>query len=340
MNCSNQPFYRKARHAWYLQVGKKQVKLAENKADAWCKWHEMMSATSSATPSESTATSSAITVEEICKRFLNYTESTASERTAEWYEMYCDKLCDKFASFPAEALKAAEVESLINSFKHWKLNSRHNFARAVARVYRWAEINELIAKNPLKHLKKPSTESRNEYVSEAQMQQIEKEFPEGVMKDMLILAWDTGIRPQEIFALESRHVRIGSRMVVFPKEESKGKKRQRVIYLATDRALEIVQRNMSRHPFVFLNNIGNPWDKNSFGLSLRRRLAKIGIKTHFGAFRKGYCTSAIQHGVDPVTLSKLMGHADTTMISRVYAQVHQDTEFMLNSAKKAKGLLD
>ena len=66
---------------------------------------------------------------------------------------------------------------------------------------------------------------------------------------------------------------------------------------------------------------------------------KHGIKIHLGAFRKGYCTQALQNGVDPVTLAKLMGHRDVTMIMKVYSQVHQDKEYMAESAMKAKGLV-
>jgi integrase len=46
----------------------------------------------------------------------------------------------------------------------------------------------------------------------------------------------------------------------------------------------------------------------------------------------------LQNGVDPVTLAKLMGHRDVTMIMKVYSQVHQDKEYMAESAMKAKGL--
>ena len=39
METPNESFYRKSRRAWYLQVGKRQIKLAESKAESWAKWH-------------------------------------------------------------------------------------------------------------------------------------------------------------------------------------------------------------------------------------------------------------------------------------------------------------
>ena len=62
------------------------------------------------------------------------------------------------------------------------------------------------------------------------------------------------------------------------------------------------------------------------------------VATHLGAFRKGYATEALKNGVDTVTVAHLLGHADASMISRVYAKVQQDPRFMAEAARRAKGL--
>lgn len=335
MSSSNQPFFRKSRNAWYLQVGKKQIKLAENKAEAWVKWHAIMS-----TQTQPGQPKAAMPLKDLCQKFLDYLSQSASPRTCEWYAMYVELLAKHFKGADAESVRACDIESFIAGRKTWGANSRHNFARAVKRIYSWAEVNELITKNPLKHLKKPSPQSRTDFITAEQMEQIEKVLPENALKDLLIVAWDTGIRPQEIILVESRHCHLDHSVICFAAEESKGKKRPRAIYLPTSRSVDIIKRLITERPYgpIFRNFVGEPWNRNSIGQALRRYEPVFGFKTHLGAFRKGYCTAALQNGVDPVTLSKLMGHADTTMISRVYAQVHQDIEFMLSSAKKAKGM--
>ena len=63
-----------------------------------------------------------------------------------------------------------------------------------------------------------------------------------------------------------------------------------------------------------------------------------GTKYHLGAFRKGYATEALKNGVDTVTVAHLLGHADASMVSRVYAKVQQDPKFMAQAAKRAKGI--
>jgi integrase len=44
-----------------------------------------------------------------------------------------------------------------------------------------------------------------------------------------------------------------------------------------------------------------------------------------------------QNGVDTVTVAHLLGHADASMVSKVYAKVQQDPRFMAEAARRAKG---
>ena len=69
-----------------------------------------------------------------------------------------------------------------------------------------------------------------------------------------------------------------------------------------------------------------------------RRLAwELGTKYSIYAMRHAYCTEALESGLDAVTVSVLMGHRDTTMISRVYSHVDQRHKHMREAANRAKG---
>lgn len=71
---------------------------------------------------------------------------------------------------------------------------------------------------------------------------------------------------------------------------------------------------------------------------LRYKLARRhALKACLYLARHSWGTLALMRGVDPVTVGALMGHADPSMIARVYSHVSQDPAFMLNSAKKAAG---
>jgi integrase len=71
---------------------------------------------------------------------------------------------------------------------------------------------------------------------------------------------------------------------------------------------------------------------------IRNRALKLSKRYHLGAFRKGYATEGLKNGVDTITLANLMGHANGAMLSRIYAKVQQDPEFMAEAARRAKGI--
>lgn len=56
------------------------------------------------------------------------------------------------------------------------------------------------------------------------------------------------------------------------------------------------------------------------------------------SIRHSFCTFALSAGrLDAVTVAMLMGHRDTTMISRHYSHLAQRPEYMRDAARKAKG---
>ena len=68
------------------------------------------------------------------------------------------------------------------------------------------------------------------------------------------------------------------------------------------------------------------------------RLAwELGTKYSIYAMRHAYCTEALESGLDAVTVSVLMGHRDTAMISRVYSHLTQRNDHMRTAANQARG---
>ncbi len=51
-------------------------------------------------------------------------------------------------------------------------------------------------------------------------------------------------------------------------------------------------------------------------------------------FRHSFITRKLKAGVDPVTLANLVGHANTSMIARVYSHLAKDQEFLLSQLEK------
>jgi integrase/recombinase XerD len=129
---------------------------------------------------------------------------------------------------------------------------------------------ELVTRNPVRYIEKPTYEARDQIISLAEYHQILGHTRDEAFRDLLVVHWETGCRPQESVRVEARHVDLANRRWVFPAKEAKGKRAPRIVYL-TEVALEITRRRMEKNPQgpLFRNNHGvawHPWAvSNRFG---------------------------------------------------------------------------
>jgi len=334
------PFWRAARNAWFVQVNGKQVKLSADKDEAFRLYHKLMSRPPEARAEPALPPSSRLVVQ-VVDDFLEWVQCN---RAADTYEIY-SRILQRFAEAIPKTLTVSELKPFhvirvmdANS-EIWSNNTKRDFAVTVQRAFNWAEKIGLLEKNPIRLVEKPAREAREMVVSPSDHATILAAIAEPNFRDLIELAWETGSRPQELRAIEARHVDLEGGRIVFPPGEAKGKKRHRVIYLGTGKAREIVGRLVSAnaHGTILRNSLGNPWTKDSINCAFCRLKKTIGKKFHMGAFRKGFVTQALKNGVDTVTLAHLVGHSDAGMISRGYGHVQQDPTFMAEAAKRAKG---
>jgi site-specific recombinase XerD len=78
---------------------------------------------------------------------------------------------------------------------------------------------------------------------------------------------------------------------------------------------------------MFARNDGEPWGKNhqQRPLSDACKRAKITPPLRFHETRHSYASALAQAGADLLTISKLLGHADTRITSRHYAHLTDAT---------------
>jgi integrase len=73
--------------------------------------------------------------------------------------------------------------------------------------------------------------------------------------------------------------------------------------------------------------------RREIAVMARRHVPRYSLYT----FRHSWCTHALERGVDAVTVATLMGHRDTTMISRVYSHLMQRRDHLRDAVRKAAG---
>jgi integrase len=377
------PFFRTARQAWFVQVAGKQINLGPDHAAALRRYHELMRQ-----PPAAGSAAVAMGVLALLDAFLDWCQNHKAGRTYDWYRGYLESFARTVpADLTADRLKPFHVQQWLDAHPGWKTGKR-GAVIAVQRAFNWAVRMGLIGENPIRAVEKPKAGRREHVIAPDRFAAILALVRDEEFRDLLTACWETGCRPQEALAVEARHVDLENGCWVFPTEESKGKKRPRVVYL-TDAALAITRRLMAARPRgpLFRNTDGLPWSASAFNnrfarlrLALGRQLAReaglmppplrrltkpqrrdpairaahqdaVMARRHHIAqlakrlapryslytLRHSWCTHALERGVDAVTVAVLMGHRDTTMISRVYSHLMQRRDHLREAVRKAAG---
>src|SRR5690606_34664862 len=141
--------------------------------------------------------------------------------------------------------------------------------------------------------------------------------------------------PQELRNVEVRHVDLENSRWVFPPAESKGKKRHRIIYLSSV-ALELTRKQLKRFPSgpLFRTQNRSPWQMDSGGCNFTRLKERTGRRLCLYVFRHSFATRMLIAGVDPMTVATLLGHADTSMLGKVYQHLCQRPDHLLVSLNR------
>ncbi len=272
-----------------------------------------------------------LSVAELTEAFLkwdkaNNTPGTSTERARLLRNWLRAKISDEdprtFQELRTNELDATTVRTWVNSHDTWGPTTRSITIRDIKRVFNWAVDEELLEVSPIRRLKKPEPNSREEWINEDDYKLIMATVHDVPFRDLLTMAWETGGRPFELYRVEARHVRLDERCIVFPKEESKGKKRERRVWLSGV-ALAIVQRLVLMYPQgpLLRNSKGMPWTNASVNNRFRNRSQELGRKFTQYQFRHGFATRLLMEGNDSLVVAKAMGHVDTKMINRVYVHL-------------------
>ncbi|OWK41961.1 Mobile element protein [Fimbriiglobus ruber] len=279
-----------------------------------------------------------LTVPDVFDLFLEWCQKNRSARTYEWSQNHIQNFLDSLTikRLPVDDLKPFHVQQWVDSKDTWGANHTRGAITAVQRAFTWAEKVGHITKSPIRHVEKPAPKRREQMLTPAEFQTLLSHVKDEPFRDVLEFCWETGARVQEVRLIEGTHFKSDRGRVEIPPDQAKGKKRWRIIYL-TDRADEIVRRLAPIHTEgpIFRNVDGNQWDAQNFNCRFFRLHKKLGVKYALTAIRHSFATRMLEAGVDHLTVSALLGHADGAMLAKVYSHVGENTNYLRDELRKA-----
>lgn len=329
------PFFKKSRNTWYVEIDRKQINLGPDKDAAFRQYHELMARQ----PDPPAKQSDELPVAQALDLFLDWCLKHKAERTYDWYRQYLQSFLDALPrGLTVKDLRPFHVQQWVDGKPRWKTGKR-GAVTAVQRALNWAARSGYVTTNPLQGMERPEAGRRDTFLTPEQFLTLCQHVKDRDFLDVLETCWDTGCRPNELMVVEAAHVDLEGGRWVLPVEKSKGKKRQRVVYL-TDRALEITRRRTQqhRHGPIFRNTDGKPWHRFALNCRFLRLKEKTGIACSLYVLRHSWATRMLASGqIDAVTCSLLLGHRDTSMIARHYSHLIQLPDHLRNAARKAEG---
>lgn len=269
-----------------------------------------------------------LTVNALISKYSAWCSKHRAPRSCEWYSGYLKNflLHPGIAELEAPRIKPFNVTEWVDSKTTWGSTYSRGAIVAVQRVYNWGVEQGHLESSPLMRMKKPSAKRREIYMKPDDFQEILGLLAEGdPFRDLFLFIWQTGCRPQEVRHIEPRHVELDKERIVFPAEESKGRRSKRIIYLQGV-ALEIVHRLMAekRTGKLFLNKRGTAWTKFALCNRMHRISKIIGRKMFCYAARHGFGTRKLIQGHDHLTVAAIMGHSDGSMLAKIYSHISDD----------------
>lgn len=208
-----------------------------------------------------------------------YRDWCQKHRAPRRYDWYRDYLPSFVRSIPrdlsVDRLKPIHVQQWGDFQPGWGRGKRGAIT-AVQRAFNWAAKMGRIKASPVRHVEKPRAGRRDVVLTPEEYAWILGQVKDQEFRDLLIVCWETGCRPQEVLAVEARHVDLDGERWGFPPDGAKGRKGHRVIYL-TDRALKITRGLLARRPEgpLFRNTDGRPWHPYALNCRFGRlRLAR------------------------------------------------------------------
>ena len=219
-------------------------------------------------------------------------EGSKERRTLEWYSDYLVSFLDHLRTLetprPAvptltvDELRPSHLYSWVDSQADWKTGRRGAIV-AVQRALNWAnkagKLKSLGGKSPLAGMEKPQQGRRELVVTPEEFDAVLAAAGDRNFRDLLVAAWETGARPNELFTVEGSYFDDKGARWVFPIRRSKGKRVQRVVYL-TDKALEVTRRLAAKHPSgpLLRTTEGTAWCVSSVKCRFQNMRVTLGRK--------------------------------------------------------------
>lgn len=258
-------------------------------------------------------------------------------------------------------LKESDYQKFFEQLaKKYSQSSFDKFYSEVSQSLEFAYRKKIIEEIPLDKKFKPKCKKTTKEIQALtiEQQRILTKYLENATlqecsyKNAMLIQMYMGLRIGEVNALRIKEIDLKNKTILVHRTVTKDRNEKSIIEERTktdagfrtvpipDNILPYIKEQMeialnNKDKLLFLNRNKSFVTESSVNSQLKNRLVKLkiyeeGMATH--ALRHTYATRAIEAGIEPIVLSKLMGHSDIAVTLRKYVTIFN--EFKSKSTEK------
>jgi integrase len=335
------PWHWKARGGWYATVRGERKLLArggdEARAEAARELHRLLSV-EAAPAGHPPAESGAQGVDEIVDRFYDFVADNLEPSTVETYRRRLREFRGACGKLEADKIRPRDVLDWLDT-RAWGPTTRRTAIVIVRRAFTWSVRQGYLDRDPLTGLDKPNAIRRTAIPTQVDVQKLMAQKMTPQFRDFLEAVSMTGCRPGEAAKVEARDFDSVAGTWTIKGKTTSRTGRMRVVYLPPS-VVATCRRLAALNPTgpLFRNSSGTRWKTQSYGKYFRRmrEAAGVGPEVVACALRHLFATDALENGVPIATVSELLGHSGTAMVSKYYSHLSDRAAHLREALAKVR----
>jgi integrase len=261
-----------------------------------------------------------ITLKKWIERYLegstNRDKGHEAQRAHYWSGVFGDRFLSEISN---EDIRQHQAKMLASG--EWRPSTVNRYLSSLRRLLTLALQDGKILRHPMKGLKFMPEEQKDHHFTDDDIRKIHSLMEPQAWKEVHF-AIETCLRASEQYALKWAHVNFEAKHLTVPLSKS-GKTRRVPL---SDQAVMILESLDSLlSPWVFPDPFDHLEPKHPYraGEQFKRILRRAGLRGSWHSLRHTGATRRLLHGVDLVTVSKILGHRTITTTMR-YLHLVQD----------------
>jgi len=276
-----------------------------------------------------------ITLRDFRFQFLKYSESIHTCKTTKAFTCSFNAIENYLGNIPLIEITTQKLmiffqERIINTSIYAArkdyINLSSSFTKAIQDGY--------LKDNPCKTIKRfKIPEKQPLFFAEPEYQILLNAIDDKLVKDMVIVAANTGLRQMEILKLEWSQINFRDKFLILDNRNHLTKsKKIRTIPLNINSMQVLIEREREKNNNLVFNRDGQLIKQEIFCQTFKKYIikSKLNPKLNFHSLRHTFASWLVQKGVSIYEVSKLLGHSDLK-VTEIYA--HLSPENLRNAVE-------